>query len=79
MSEILLVFPSEEGRVFDKMPPLGLAWIASFLESKGFSVDFVDLQVVEKDFNEILKEKKPRVVGISGTSHTRYKSFQIQN
>ena len=77
MSEILLVFPSEEGRVFDKMPPLGLAWIASFLESKGFSVDFVDLQVVEKDFNEILKEKKPRVVGISGTSHTRYKSFQM--
>jgi radical SAM superfamily enzyme YgiQ (UPF0313 family) len=77
MAEILLLHPREFERTFGGMPPLGLGWIASYLESKGYAVDFVDLQVDKRSVKDIIRQYKPRIVGIAGTSHTRYASFDI--
>ncbi len=77
MSEILLIHPKEGERTFGGMPPLGLAWIASYLDSKGYYTDLVDMQIDIRSFGDILKESKPKVVGIAGTSHTRYESFKL--
>ena len=56
---------------------MGMGWIASYLESNGFKVDLVDLQISEKTFKEVLQDSRPRVLGIGGTSHTRYESFRL--
>jgi len=77
MSEILLIHPKEGERVFGGMPPLGLAWIASYLESEKYSVTLIDLQISDKTFAKILEETKPKILGIAGTSHTRYESFKL--
>jgi len=75
MSEILLLHPRVKERSFGGMPPLGLAWVASYLESKGYGVDLVDSQVDPRSVEDIIRAAKPRIVGIAGTSHTRYVSF----
>jgi anaerobic magnesium-protoporphyrin IX monomethyl ester cyclase len=77
MSEILLLHPREDERIFGGMPPLGLAWIASYLESKGYAVNLIDMQIDSRTPEEIITGLKPKVVGIAGTSHTRYASFDI--
>lgn len=49
-------------------PPLGLAYIASLLESKGFSANILDanaLGLTEAQVVASILEKKPRIVGIS--------------
>lgn len=77
MSEILLLHPGEGERVFGGMPPLGLAWVASYLESKGYGVDIVDFQVDGRTVEDVIRGAKPGVVGIAGTTHNRYTSFDI--
>src|SRR3989304_3463044 len=77
MSEILLLHTSETNRSFGGMPPLGLSWIASFLESKGFPADLVDMQISHAGIDQILQSAKPRIVGLSGTTHTRFEAFEL--
>jgi len=76
MAEILLLHPREEGRIFGGMPPLGLAWIASYLETRGYPVELVDLQVDKRSVEDVIRQTKPKILGIAGTSHTRYESFE---
>lgn len=77
MSEILFIHPGEKARAFGGMPPLGMLWIASYLESMNLRVELVDSQVENRDLTAILDEHKPLVAGIGGTTHTRYESFRI--
>jgi anaerobic magnesium-protoporphyrin IX monomethyl ester cyclase len=77
MIDILLVNPREKGTPFERIPPLGLAYIAARVEQAGFSVQIADLEIEDRAFETYLTEYEPRVVGISGTTHTRYQSFDI--
>jgi anaerobic magnesium-protoporphyrin IX monomethyl ester cyclase len=77
MAEILLIHPKVHDRSFGGMPPLGLAWIASYLDAKGYDVELVDFQVDQRSVEDVIRENKPGIVGITGTSYTRYKSFDL--
>ncbi|GAI31596.1 unnamed protein product, partial [marine sediment metagenome] len=77
MIDILLVNPKEKGGFFEKMPPLGLACIAANLERYDYSVKIVDFEVEDKDLHYWLDEFQPKILGISGTTHTRFESFRL--
>ncbi len=77
MIDILLVNPAEKGGFFEKMPPLGLASIAAYLEVNDISTQIIDLEVEHKDLKYWLEKYQPRIVGISGTTHTRFESFRL--
>ncbi len=77
MIDILLVNPGEPGHFFERMPPLGLACVASALEANDCSVKIIDFEVTKRGWREILDEYQPVVVGISGTTHTRFASFDL--
>jgi radical SAM superfamily enzyme YgiQ (UPF0313 family) len=77
VSDILLLHPAEYGKTFGGMPPLGMASITSFLQSKNISTALVDLQISDCSVEQLLQQHKPQVVGIGGTSHTRFVSFDI--
>ena len=76
VENILAIYPAlREQRVFDPMPPLGLAWIAAALRQKGHNVRIVDEQVETIDINAWVQEMRPSVVLIGGTSHSRFHAF----
>ncbi|MBN1399021.1 MAG: B12-binding domain-containing radical SAM protein [Bacteroidetes bacterium] len=77
MSDIILLHPAEKGKTFGNMPPLGMAWITSYLNSKGISAVLIDLQVEDISISKLLQTYKPKIVGIGGTSHTRFESFKL--
>ncbi len=77
MIDILLVNPAEKGGFFEKMPPQGLASIASFLEEHDISVKIVDFEIEEKPLEHWLSLYQPKFLGISGTTHTRFESIRI--
>ena len=59
------------------MSPLGMSWITSYLRSQGISTTFVDMQVSKNSIESILHTHNPHIVGIGGTTHTRYEGFAI--
>jgi hypothetical protein len=63
--------------MFGSMPPLGMSWLTSFLQSKGFSTVLADLQVNNISIESLLQIHRPALAGIGGTSHTRFESFAI--
>lgn len=78
--DILLINPKNVlSQVHDIMPPLGLASIGCVLEKNNFSVKILDLEIEPADFNlsNYIKNQGPKVIGISGTSHSRFESFRI--
>jgi anaerobic magnesium-protoporphyrin IX monomethyl ester cyclase len=77
LSDVLLIHPAEKGKTFGGMPPLGMSWVTSYLQSKRISTALIDLQVSDKSIESILQANRPRIIGIGGTSHTRYESFAI--
>ncbi len=77
MIDILLINPAEKSGFFEKMPPLGLASIAALLEENDFSTRIVDFEVEHKDLKHWLEVHEPKIVGISGTTHTRFESFRL--
>jgi anaerobic magnesium-protoporphyrin IX monomethyl ester cyclase len=77
LSEVLLLHPAEHGKTFGNMPPLGMAWITSFLRSKQIPASLVDLQVADVAVESLMQAHTPRIVGIGGTSHTRFESFAL--
>ncbi|MEO0095460.1 MAG: radical SAM protein [candidate division WOR-3 bacterium] len=77
MIDILLINPAEKGGFFEKMPPLGLASLASFLEAYDISVKIVDFEVEKKPLEHWLSLYQPKFLGISGTTHTRFESFEL--
>ncbi len=77
MIDVLLVNPKEKGIPFERIPPLGLAWIGAVLEREGFSVKVLDFEVVDGKLEDYLKKYEPKFLGISGTTHSRFESFNL--
>ncbi len=77
MIDILLVNPREHHGFFEKMPPLGLASLAAVLESGSTSVAIADLEIEHGSLEDWLRRVQPRFLGISGTTHTRFESYDI--
>ncbi len=75
--EVLLVSCKAQDAVLDKMVPLGLLWFASTLEEAGSEVQVFDFDVAETSFAELLASFRPDVIGLSGTSHSRFDSFGL--
>lgn len=78
--DVLLINPQNiRSRSFGITPPAGLAFIGGVLEKEGFSVKILDLELRPPDFDlyAYIKSLLPKVVGISGTSHSRFESFRI--
>ena len=74
---ILAIYPERiEQRVFDRMPPLGMAWISATLREAGFTVRLVDEQVEAKNIEYLVEDFKPFLVLIGGTSHSRFDAFK---
>lgn len=79
MSEILLLsmpYGKSYGKIDIKdlgfgVPPVGLAYVASFLKSAGCNVKLVDLMFATRNWKEVktlIEEESPRWVGISATT-----------
>ncbi|MCK4413596.1 MAG: cobalamin-dependent protein [Candidatus Eisenbacteria sp.] len=75
---ILAIYPQEpELPVFEKMPPLGMLWIAGELRRAGHQVVFLDEQVENRDAGHLAAELHPALALLGGTSHCRFRSFEI--
>ncbi len=82
MLDILLIHPAEKGLDTGKeahggMPPLGMLWVTAFLREKGFSVDIIDCQIDNRNIESYIREVNPKIVGIGGTTHTRFEAFRL--
>ena len=76
--QVLGVYPQEpELAVFEKMPPLGMLWVARVLLRDGHRVDFIDQQVDDRDPAAFAAERRPDLILIGGTSHSRFLSFEL--
>jgi anaerobic magnesium-protoporphyrin IX monomethyl ester cyclase len=56
-----------------KLPPLGLAFVAGYLEKHGYQVEILDNYLLKKSFEEVkqlIAQKKPQIVGITCGSAT---------
>jgi anaerobic magnesium-protoporphyrin IX monomethyl ester cyclase len=57
----------------EKLPPLGLAYVAASLEKNGFQVDIFDNYLFERPIEEVkseVKKRSPEIVGITCSSLT---------
>ena len=73
---ILAVHPQDNGvTVHDRMPPLGMLWIAGHLRASGFDINFLDQQVDDRDLALLTEELKPDLVLIGGTTHSRFAAY----
>jgi radical SAM superfamily enzyme YgiQ (UPF0313 family) len=77
--DLLLVNAPAEGiyglvqKASTPQPPLGLAYVASYVEAKGYVVKVLDCDAEKtrvNDFKTILEQLQPRVVGFSSTTPT---------
>ena len=80
MTNVLLVNPTnavDKYGAAKEMAPLGMLSIAAVLERHGYGVRVVDLEFVQEDVGKIMEAERPAVVGIGGTSTTRFNAFEI--
>lgn len=79
MTDVLLINPKGLQPLFNAMPPLGLGTMGCVLEKEGFSVAILDLEIEADSFDlsQLIRSTAPKIVGISGTTSTRFGSFQI--
>jgi len=78
--DVLLINPKNTYKAaFDKMPPLGLSFMGSYLVKHGLKAGILDLELKEDPFDleNYIKNISPLIIGISGTTHTRFESFKI--
>lgn len=76
--EILAVYPEDPDlRFFEKMPSLGMLWVAGTLKRAGHQVTFIDQQVDPRNPAELASAIKPALTLIGGTSHSRFASFEM--
>ena len=80
MAEVLLINPPnrlDEYSTGKEMVPLGLLSVAAFLEQSGHSVAVLDLEFENLDAAKTIEAEKPKLVGIAGTSATRFEAFEL--
>lgn len=84
--EILLINPyqtSRKGNIWTKiegeMPPLGLAYIASFLKSKGFDSKIIDMNVEQGDAQTQVEKipGNPDIIGITSMTSAVMNAYEI--
>ncbi len=88
--EILLIFPPSSvshrygkanlGDLGGDLIPLGIASIAAFLRERGFGVGVLDCCALCLDYTQIvdlIKEKRPRIVGLSSTTYTLPSTIEL--
>jgi radical SAM superfamily enzyme YgiQ (UPF0313 family) len=78
---VLLVSPPVGRSQFGKtpMPPLGLACVAGVLEKDGHDVAILDCVlegIDERALERQVAARRPDIVGITGTTWTRYEQFR---
>ena len=82
MLDVLFVVPplpkrwTGKGGLNDYVSPLGIGYLAAVLEKAGYRVDLVNMQTEQlrqENLAELLRSKKPRIVGIT-TTVTTYKN-----
>src|SRR5512136_1872919 len=62
------------------MPPLGLLYIGGVLEKEGIDVGILPADVLGlswKDIEQKLRDEKPDIIGITGTTENRFQGFQL--
>jgi len=77
MVDVMLINPANTWEHHSSMPPLGIASVASVLEQTGLQVSILDQEVDQRPLEHLLLAEKPRVVGIGGTTHTRFRAFEL--
>lgn len=80
MVDVVYFYPRIPGRVGSypqEMEPIGLAYLAAFLEAHGYSGRIVDLNVEDVDVRTVIEKENPLATGISGTTPSRFESFRI--
>jgi radical SAM superfamily enzyme YgiQ (UPF0313 family) len=78
MASVALIFPSYSYHL--KSPPLGLAYLGSFLRDKGHSVSIIDMDAQGMTFSDLrnaLESRKPDMVGISAMTPQIENAFRI--
>jgi anaerobic magnesium-protoporphyrin IX monomethyl ester cyclase len=78
-NKIVLVFPPLKD-FQSKIPPIGLAYLASVIKNKGFEVSIYDLNVSGEDFDSVAKRivrETPIAVGISSSTPAINASLEI--
>lgn len=88
--DILLIYPPLSvderygnrrlGKVGGHLPPLGIAYIAAFLRSRGFSVGIIDgpgNDLKEKDILQKIKILNPKVVGLSAITSVFHRAASL--
>lgn len=93
--DILLIYPTYSSWVIElfqdkeardqrfnmpRCPPLGILYIASYLRSKGYNVDAIDLSTTKlkkSDFISMLEEANPKMVGLSVVSENYHSALQF--
>lgn len=77
--KVLLLNPSSQGiyyRLGLTLPPLGLAYLASFLRQRGHEVEIIDLNLTKTDLRKFPWQKWD-VVGISGDTSRQPKVIEL--
>ncbi len=84
MTRVLLVNPYDRSALNKilgiRAPPLGLMYIAAFLERAGVPVDILDANLSNKTSEEIAleaKRRKPEIVGLSAVTPTVKAAMKI--
>ena len=81
MIDVTLVYPyfhpRHDSSIF-RFPPLGLGYIASYLEQNNISVEIVDCTfLTQKQALKRIIDSKPKIIGIQSMYSMRYKSLEI--
>ncbi len=68
----------KEQAVMKPYPPLGLLYLSSFLKQKSFAVEIFDSTFASKaQFSSLLKEKKPKLVGLYANLMTKFNVLEM--
>ncbi|MFX0105895.1 MAG: B12-binding domain-containing radical SAM protein [Candidatus Hodarchaeota archaeon] len=87
MIDLLLINPYQRKRITIgsyrdkiKFPVLSLLSLASYLEKEGFKVEILDLNLKllkNKNILQIIKDKKPIVIGITSITSSIYEAYSL--
>ena len=79
--KIALIFPPNIYQTKQSMPPLGIAWLAAVLRENGFSevslIDSIANHYSNLEIIELLREKRPDIIGISFGTQIRFSAFEL--
>ena len=63
-----------------RVPPLGLAYLASILEREGHEVRIIDASVLKLSISQIkslFKRSRPDIIGVTSTTPTIYEAYSV--